>query len=439
VGLGGFGKDPLPAVLFRTSWTTTDIWLRRTFDWPANPTVQTLVARALHDDGFELYLNGKQVLSRKNYNGAYDFYLLDANALPLLKPGPNTLAVHCRSMTGLQHIDVGLYGETSEPRTVQRRLTAINLTDSWEKLAAAYELLGDQPALEKLFAHHPAAAAVGLGDLYAADQDWERAIATYSRRITPQTTDGNLLTRRAAAYEATGRWELAAADWLQAARLQPTLTQAAFDRFCRAGQWKPASRFGSMLVDQQPEDSLRWLRMIALLVMAEDEEQYRESCRRMVLQFSESTKVEDAERILKAGLLRAKVIDLASLPADRLAKALDDGEAAKSFASWGWATRALLAYRNGDAESAAEYVARSEALEPSAFTRVLNFAILAMAEHQRQHSEEARRALDEAVRLYSRLQVDGNNRGHHDLLIAEILLQEARGLVAPPLSPVDQP
>ena len=61
----------------------------------------------------------------------------------------------------------------------------MKLTDPWARLAAAYHLLGDRQALDKLLKHHPAAAA-GVGDLYAAAQDWERAIAEYRKAITDQ-------------------------------------------------------------------------------------------------------------------------------------------------------------------------------------------------------------------------------------------------------------
>jgi Flp pilus assembly protein TadD len=44
-----------------------------------------------------------------------------------------------------------------------------------------------------------------MGDLYAAETDWERAIAEYRKLVTDQTTDGALLTKLARAYRAAGR------------------------------------------------------------------------------------------------------------------------------------------------------------------------------------------------------------------------------------------
>src|SRR5262249_43850267 len=80
---------------------------------------------------------------------------------------------------------------SSAPPPIERAskyLTAIRLTDPWAKLAAAYYVLGDQQALAALVRHHPKAAS-GLGDLYAIDQDWERAIAAYGQLLANRPDD----------------------------------------------------------------------------------------------------------------------------------------------------------------------------------------------------------------------------------------------------------
>ena len=86
----------------------------------------------------------------------------------------------------------------------------------------------------------------------------------------------------------------------------------------------------------------------------------------------------------------------------------------------GWATRALLAYRSDDAESAVEYVAKSEDNNPTYFSHAMNLAVLAMAQHELDHPDEAAAALAEASQLITRLRENPNNQGHHDLQIAEI-------------------
>jgi tetratricopeptide (TPR) repeat protein len=184
-----------------------------------------------------------------------------------------------------------------------------------------------------------------------------------------------------------------------------------------------------MLAEQKPHDSLLWMQIAAVLVLAGDGADYPAYCRRIVEQFAESKDFDVPEKVVKACLLRPEAVELAMLPVDKFAASLDEGIAPDWFPVWAWATRGLLAYRSGDAESAVKYVAKSEELKPGDFTHALNLAVLAMAQHRLQHPEDARRALEEAVQLTDRLRSDANNKGSHDLLIAQILLHEAQALI----------
>jgi hypothetical protein len=106
-----------------------------------------------------------------------------------------------------------------------------NLTDPWERLALAHFVLGDQSALDKLLERHPVSASL-KGDLRAAAQDWQGAVAEYTKAITPETTDAKPLAKRAAAYEQLKQWDLAVADWTRASQQQ---LDVAFERFKPAG------------------------------------------------------------------------------------------------------------------------------------------------------------------------------------------------------------
>ena len=101
------------------------------------------------------------------------------------------------------------------------------------RVAAAYHVIGDERSSAEVVRRYPEAAA-GIGDLYAAEKDWDRAIVEYSKVITDQAADGNVLVKRATAYEAAGQPDLATADWLRAARrhadLAPELAPAVFGR-----------------------------------------------------------------------------------------------------------------------------------------------------------------------------------------------------------------
>jgi tetratricopeptide (TPR) repeat protein len=97
---------------------------------------------------------------------------------------------------------------------------ARTITGPWARLAAAYRLVGDEQALADLVKRRPRAAG-SIGDLFAADKDWPRAVEIYSQGLTVKTPDRLLLAKRAHAYEALEKWEAAAADWSRATARGP--------------------------------------------------------------------------------------------------------------------------------------------------------------------------------------------------------------------------
>jgi tetratricopeptide (TPR) repeat protein len=259
------------------------------------------------------------------------------------------------------------------------------------------------------------------------EQRWEQAIATYSKLITDQITDATLLSKRAAAYIATEQWGLAKADWLRAIEIQPDLIGQAFDKFRRAEQWSTAAEFGQRLLEQKPDVSLRWLQLAPIVVLSGDQESYTALCKSILEQ--PFTTHEPAERAIKVCLLRAGTVDVSDLPGKTLAAALDDATAPAGFRPWGWSTRALLAYRSNDADTAVGYAVKSEKQKPGKLLHALNLSVLAMAQHELQHADEAQASLVEASQLIPRLNEYPGNKGHQDLLIAEILFREAEAKI----------
>jgi len=111
-GPGGFGKPDTPGAVIGTEWTTSDIWLRRTFELPwaelKNPHLLSH-----HDEDAEVYLNGVPAAKLTGYTADYIQVPLSAKARAALKKGKNVIAVHCRQTAGGQYIDVGI-GEVIE-------------------------------------------------------------------------------------------------------------------------------------------------------------------------------------------------------------------------------------------------------------------------------------------------------------------------------------
>ncbi len=110
---------------------------------------------------------------------------------------------------------------SSDPAAIEHESKLI-VTDPWQKLAAAYSLKGDQRAIDQLAQRNPGLAGF-IGDLFTqeSNQNWQRAVEFYNKGIMCRTTDVDLLSKRARAYEALRNWDATAADWSRAASGNP--------------------------------------------------------------------------------------------------------------------------------------------------------------------------------------------------------------------------
>lgn len=106
-GIGGFGSEGTPGSYPNTAWKTSDIWLRR--DFTLGPEdLSGLKLRVYHDEDVVIYLNGVLALHLKGYITDYEEYDIAPEAAAALRPGNNTIAVHCHQTTGGQGVDVGI-------------------------------------------------------------------------------------------------------------------------------------------------------------------------------------------------------------------------------------------------------------------------------------------------------------------------------------------
>lgn len=103
---GSFGNNDAPGRA--TDWSSSDIWIRRSFDLKSDVTAESLFLFYSHDDIFELYVNGIKVVET-GYTWRNNVYLeLDAKIKAALKPGKNVIAAHCHNRTGGAFVDFGL-------------------------------------------------------------------------------------------------------------------------------------------------------------------------------------------------------------------------------------------------------------------------------------------------------------------------------------------
>lgn len=420
---GGFGKIGAPELNARTEWNTSDIWTRTTFPWQPSDSQHPLMLRIINDDAVEVYLNGKRVVNRANWTGNYIDLPLKTE---LLQTGENVIAVHCHQNAGGQHIDVGIAEIRGVPLNVRLKGSVVKLGNIWAKLSIALDLVGKTATRDRLVQRHPEAAAA-IGDLSVADQQWDSAIAAYSALIDTENPEPALLVKRANVYLATNQNELAKADWLRAIERQPNLLEKAFDRFRAEQQWNIASEFGQRLIEERPNDSMLWLlKQASVLAVAENPEAYRSFCERIAKQFGKTQDANRATHVIKACLLQPATIDVAQLPVEAFVKPLDNGTTPEGARHFRWGLRGLLALRSGDAELAVKSIGQAQAHNPTEVSSAFNLSVLALAQHERKQFNEAQITLAEASKIINRLKTDPSQKGHHDLLIAEILFREAK-------------
>jgi Glycosyl hydrolases family 2, sugar binding domain/Glycosyl hydrolases family 2, TIM barrel domain/Glycosyl hydrolases family 2 len=112
-GDAGFGTKDTPGAVVRTTWNTSDIWMRRTFDL-SSASLSNPHWNVNHDEDADIYLNGVLVAHLAGYSSGYVRIPLDATAIAALRTGHNVLAMHVHQTRGGQYADVGI-DEVIEP------------------------------------------------------------------------------------------------------------------------------------------------------------------------------------------------------------------------------------------------------------------------------------------------------------------------------------
>jgi hypothetical protein len=114
--------------LHGTAWAGGNVWVRRTIA-VMGPLPKGRLALALwHDDDAEVYLNGRLLLRKRDYNSRYEYFVLPDSVRQALRQGDNVLAMHCASPRGGAHLDAGLYEELTTQRLPAARQTAVTVT-----------------------------------------------------------------------------------------------------------------------------------------------------------------------------------------------------------------------------------------------------------------------------------------------------------------------
>jgi len=111
-GTAAFGTQNEPNL--STLWDTKDIWIRRVFYLEDDLAGKDIYLHYSHDDIFELYINGVQVVGT-DYSWRYDIQQeLPDEVKATLKKGANIITAHCHNRTGGGYVDFGLYEKVAD-------------------------------------------------------------------------------------------------------------------------------------------------------------------------------------------------------------------------------------------------------------------------------------------------------------------------------------
>ena len=112
----------------KTSWTSDDLYYRRTFDLE-HTDLESLYLKLSHDDNVKAWINGVEIASIEGWQNSYKYIEVSKQALSTLKPSGNVLAIHIRNTAGGQFLDAGLVTEAkSENKTEIKKAKQLNIT-----------------------------------------------------------------------------------------------------------------------------------------------------------------------------------------------------------------------------------------------------------------------------------------------------------------------
>ncbi len=204
----------------------------------------------------------------------------------------------------------------------------------------------------------------------------------------------------------------------------------------RASRWAEARPLFAEAVRQRPEDSMLAMHLAVVLWQLGDRAAYRAHGHAILESFDKSTRPEDLERVAKSNVLfPLDDMDAADRAATlRLANAGAAPGPAHQFFDYFQFALAFAQYRAGNfADVLATLKHLNERSVPA--VAVPDAALMALAQHHLGNAAEARAALSTAetrAAFLTKLDAPDLGPSWNDMLIAHLLLREARAAVGKP-------
>ena len=197
------------------------------------------------------------------------------------------------------------------------------------------------------------------------------------------------------------------------------------------GRWQDARTPAARFLEMQPGNPGAYHLMAPLLVQTGDRTAYEELCTKIAAQFAGTTDARVADRMAKDCLILPRPGSDLKVPGKLAETAVTKGAKDTGALPFFQCCKALAEYRLGNWEGATNWATRAANSFP--YARAEANAILAMAQFQLKHAEDARDALNKCAAVVEtelpKLTDKKPGGDWRDLIIAHALESEAKQLI----------
>jgi tetratricopeptide (TPR) repeat protein len=224
-------------------------------------------------------------------------------------------------------------------------------------------------------------------------------------------------------------------DEAKLAHLAPEVPEAwavLSEHLAEYGRWQDARTAAAKFLEMQPGNRSAYHLMAPLLAQTGDRTAYEELCQKIATRFAGATDPRVADRMAKDCLILPRAGADLTVPGKLAETAVTKGEKDTGALPFFQCCKALAEYRLGNWQGATNWAGRA-AQNPFPYSRAEAYAVLAMAQFQLRHADEARNALklcDGVVETKLAKFTDKDLGGDwRDLIIAHALQSEAKQLI----------
>jgi serine/threonine protein kinase/tetratricopeptide (TPR) repeat protein len=296
----------------------------------------------------------------------------------------------------LQFSEASLWGNPCQYSPDRRRFA---LAMGTEIRVVNLEMTDEERGYWQALAHsNPGWHRWMAGEAERADQPF--AVVFHLDRVAEvDHADADLYRRRGPARAKLGRWDLAAADYARLLKLDPG-------------------------------DPWYWYQSAALRLQIGDGEGYRRACREMLDRFGNT----DNPAVAEQTAITCSLAPEAVIHVEVVTKLADRAVKARGSDRWILLTKALAEYRTNRPAVAIEWLKRISPKTDGEHLDATAFAVLCLAQHHLDRTQESRKELASAQAILARKMPDpGKGQWFrddwHDWLRARILCREAEKVI----------